>query len=678
MDYQSIKKRYFIIYIFILAFAILCVWRLFDLQIIQGTSYKEISERRLIRAYPIKAPRGEIVDRYGRPLVTNKMGFYVQIQDMNLNDDDLNRTINTILSILSEDGVEYKSDFPIKSAPLRYEFDENGATDEQIQNWKSQNKLENYYSISDVFNYYKNYFKISGEYSDDMACEIISVRYDMKKNNFSIMTPFNLVSDIPMETVQKIKERYSEMIGINVEIEPIREYVNAGLASHILGRTGIIYKEEYDELKDKGYGMNDIIGKDGLERVLESYLKGKDGYKKVEQTRGGNVSQILITQNPTPGNYAVLTLDAKLQGVTENALAEHIEEARNGKGKNAYCGAAVAIEINSGDVLAMASYPSYDLTTYNEDYSSLYSDDKNPLFNRALNGAYTPGSTFKPLVAVAALEEGIINPQTKIRDQGIYRYYAPSYEPTCLIWKNSRTTHGNITASEAIGVSCNYFFYEVGRLLTIDNIDKYAERFGLGETTGIELSESTGIVAGPKYRESINQTWYPGDTLQAAIGQSDNMYTPAQLASYVATLLNKGVRYGLHLVKEVKSYDTGEVILRNNPTVLSENPISEETFAAVKDGMRRVTADGTASGVFENFPIAVGGKTGTAEVSGVGDNVLFVGFAPYDNPQIAVAVVIEKGASSSFAAKVARDMFESYLGINEVEDIATGYNQLIE
>lgn len=678
MEFKNIKGRYFILYIFILIFVGLCVWRLADLQIVQGNAYKEKSESRLIRAYPIKAPRGEIVDRFGRPLVTNKMGFYVQIQDMNLSDDELNRIIYTLLSILDEDGVEYESVFPMKAQPLRYEFDENGASDEQILNWKTANKLDNYGSASDVLNYYKNYFKISGEYSEFDALRIISVRYDMKKKNFSIMTPFNLVTDIQMETVQKIKERSGEMPGVNVEIEPIREYVQAGLASHVLGRTGIIYEEEYRELKDKGYGMNDIIGKDGLEKVLESYLKGKDGYKKVEQTRGGNVSQVLITQEPTPGNYAVLTLDSKLQAVTEKALETHITEARSGKGKNAYCGAAVAVEINSGDVLAMASYPSYDLSKYNEEYSSLYSDSKKPLFNRALNGAYTPGSTFKPLVSIAALEEGIITPNTKILDQGIYRYYAPSYQPTCLIWKNSHTTHGNINVSEAIGVSCNYFFYEVGRLLTIEGINKYAKQFGLGESTGIELSESLGIVAGPEYRNKLNMTWYPGDTLQAAIGQSDNMYTPAQLASYVATLLNRGKRYGLHLVKEVKSYDSGEVIFKNTPTVLSETTIKEENFLAVKDGMRRVTEDGTAKAVFDNFPITVGGKTGTAEVSGGSDNVLFVGFAPYDNPQIAVAVVIEKGASSSFAAKIARDMFESYLGINEVEDIADGYNRLIK
>ncbi len=678
MEFKNIKGRYFVLYIFILIFVGLCVWRLADLQIVQGNAYKEKSESRLIRAYPIKAPRGEIVDRFGRPLVTNKMGFYVQIQDMNLSDDELNRIIYTLLSILDEDGVEYESLFPMKAQPLRYEFDENGASDEQILNWKTANKLDNYGSASDVLNYYKNYFKISGEYSETDALRIISVRYDMKKKNFSIMTPFNLVTDIQMETVQKIKERSAEMPGVNVEIEPIREYVQAGLASHVLGRTGIIYEEEYRELKDKGYGMNDIIGKDGLEKVLESYLKGKDGYKKVEQTRGGNVSQVLITQEPTPGNYAVLTLDSKLQAVTEKALETHITEARSGKGKNAYCGAAVAVEINSGDVLAMASYPSYDLSKYNEEYSSLYSDSKKPLFNRALNGAYAPGSTFKPLVSIAALEEGIITPNTKILDQGIYRYYAPSYQPTCLIWKNSHTTHGNINVSEAIGVSCNYFFYEVGRLLTIEGINKYAKQFGLGESTGIELSESLGIVAGPEYRNKLNMTWYPGDTLQAAIGQSDNMYTPAQLASYVATLLNRGKRYGLHLVKEVKSYDSGEVIFKNTPTVLSETTIKEENFLAVKDGMGRVTEDGTAKAVFDNFPITVGGKTGTAEVSGGSDNVLFVGFAPYDNPQIAVAVVIEKGASSSFAAKIARDMFESYLGINEVEDIADGYNRLIK
>ena len=326
----------------------------------------------------------------------------------------------------------------------------------------------------------------------------------------------------------------------------------------------------------------------------------------------------------------------------------------------------------------MASLPNYNPAEYSKNYTELFNNPQNPLLNRALGGAYTPGSTFKPLTSIAALEEGIITPSTKIADMGVYKYYAPSYQPTCLIWKNTGETHGIINVSEAIGVSCNYFFYDVGRQLGIDKLSNYAKAFGLGQKTGIELAEAEGIVASKEFRESRNMEWYPGDTLQAAIGQSDNMFTPAQLASYVGTIINKGTRYSLHLVKEVRSYSTGEVVYKNEPAVISQHEISDETLSAVKDGMRRVTEDGTAKAVFESFTIPVGGKTGTAEVSQGSDTVLFVGFAPYDNPQIAVAVVLEHGATSRYAAQVARDMFEYYLGLTGVADEVNPVNTILK
>jgi len=500
----------------------------------------------------------------------------------------------------------------------------------------------------------------------------------MTEKSFSVMNPYTFANDIEMNTVQKIKESSFDLGGVSVEIEPVREYVNGSLAAHILGRTGIIYKEEYDTLKNQGYGMNDIIGKDGLEKVLEKYLKGKDGYKRVEQTKSGSLSQTLITKSPETENFAVLTIDSELQRVAEESLQKNIEATRGEKGTDCFAGAAVAVEINTGEVLAMASLPNYHPAQYNKKYTELFNDPQNPLLNRALGGAYTPGSTFKPLTSIAALEEGVITPTTKIEDLGVYKYYAPSYQPTCLIWKNTGETHGYINVSEAIGVSCNYFFYDVGRRLTIDKIAHYAKAFGLGQTTGIELAESEGIVASREFRESRGMEWYPGDTLQAAIGQSDNMFTPTQLASYVSTIINKGSRYALHLVKEIRNYSSGSVVYKNEPQLISNYEISDSTLSAVKDGMRRVTEDGTAKAVFENFSIPVGGKTGTAEVSSGSDTVLFVGFAPYDNPQIAVAVVLEHGATSRYAAQVARDMFEYYLGLSDVSDEKELMNTLLK
>lgn len=678
METKTPLSRIVIIFCFLAVFTVLCIIRLFNLQIINGASYKEKADNMLVRAYSIKAPRGEIVDMYGRPIVTNSMGYYVQIQCMDKQNSTLNETLRQLIKVFKADNCEYFDDFPISGPPYEIYADKGDKREELIKKWKDEQKITGYKTAEEIMAYYNKRYNIPENYSLSEARDVVAIRYTMESKNFNITNPYTFASDIKMDTVQKIKECSFEFPGVSVEIEPIREYVNGSMAAHILGRTGIIYREEYAELKDKGYGMNDIIGKDGLEKVLEKYLKGKDGYKKVEQTKSGNVAQVLSVKGAETENYAVLTLDSKLQKVAEESLDRNIKATRAVKGRDCYSGAAVAVDIKTGGVLAMASLPDYDPAEYTKIYNDLLKDPKKPLFNRALNGAYTPGSTFKPLTSIAALEEGIINPNSIIEDKGIYTYYAPSYQPTCLIWKSSRRTHGKINVSQAIGVSCNYFFYEVGRRLTINKIDEYARKFGLGETTGIELSESSGILAGPEYRKKIGAQWYPGDTLQAAIGQSDNMFTPAQLASYVSTLLNKGKRYSLHLVKEVRSYETGEVVFKNGSKVISENEISSSTLEAVKDGMRRVTEDGTAKAVFDDFPIAVGGKTGTAEVSGGSDTVLFVGFAPYENPQIAVAVVLEHGATSRFAAQVARDMFDCFLGISQVSDEVLYTNKLIK
>lgn len=677
---KDLRLRVIIICLFLAAGFLCCGVRLADLQLVNGEDYRQQSENRLIRAYPIKAPRGEITDMYGRPLVTNKMGYFIQIQAEDKENTGLNETLYSLLKITEENSVSYINDFPIKGENYEISFSEQNSEEEnkkQFEKWKKENKISDLKTPQQVVEHFAKKYKISNEYEKKEVLDVVSVRYTMGTRGFNITTPYVFAKDVDNITLQKIKEHSHNLKGVSVEIEPIREYTNKSMAAHILGRTGIIYAEEYNELKEQGYGINDVIGKDGLEKVLEKYLKGSDGYKKVEQTKNGSVSKVLSVKETETPNYAVLTLDSKLQGITENALKEQITETAKHKGTDCRSGAAVAVEISTGGVLAMASYPSYEPEEYNSNYNKLLEDETKPLFNRALNGAYTPGSTFKPLTAIAALEEGIISPNSIIEDKGIYKYYAPSYQPTCLIWKNSGTTHGRINVSQAIGKSCNYFFYEAGRLLTINKIDEYAKYFGLGEVTGIELSETTGVLAGPEYRKKLDMEWYPGDTLQAAIGQSDNMFTPAQLASYVSTIINKGKRLRLHLVNEVREYKTGNIVYKSKPEVLSEHKISDSTINAVKDGMKRVTEDGTASAVFENFPIEVAGKTGTAEVYGGSDTVLFVGFAPYNNPQIAVAVVLEHGATSSYAAKVARSMFECYLGIGEVEDSLTSRNVLL-
>lgn len=692
MDNRGYGARYIIIMSIVVALAVICIIRLFDLQIMDGGKYRSMAQQRLVQAYPIKAPRGEIVDRNDVPFVKNRMGYVIQFQKIDLDNDSLNEVIIKVCDLIYECGGTLETEFPIfydenneiwgytftdssesrKKLKEAQDSDKDGIDDvdedaaaklkeeqkKELEDWKSENKLTDYDDPVKIVNYYRTLYSVAGKYSDEEALKIVSVRYDMQKSGFSANNPYVISRDADDVTLQRIKENEDEFPGVEIEIEPIRVFAEGKTAAHILGRTGKIYAEEYSELKDKGYGINDIIGKDGLEKFLEPYLKGTDGYKSVSMSRSGGETEIMQSRPVEPGNYARLTLDMELQKATEKALEENITAAVNRSG----AGGAIAIIPNTGEVLALASYPGYDPSKFDEEYNSLVKAKSKPLINRALSGVYSPGSTFKPLTAIAGLETGVIKPDTYIQDKGKYTFF-DSYQPTCLIYSSTGATHGTIEVSEALGVSCNYFFYEVGRLVGIDRLDEYAERFGLGETTGIELGESKGLMASPKHREEMGEVWYPGDVIQAAIGQSDNLFTPAQLANYIATLLNKGRRYRLHLVSEIVDYDTKEVVMRNNPEVLADNPISDSTFKKVTEGMRRVVTSGTARSAFTTAKYKAAGKTGTAEVSDGADNVLFVGFAPYDNPEIVVAVVIEHGASSTYAARVAREIFDAYMDI---------------
>ena len=553
-------------------------------------------------------------------------------------------------------------------------------TGQAITEFKKTRKIPEAADAHGVIGFFKEYYKIEDGYTYEQLRKIIGVRYEMENRLFSNNTPYTFATDVSIDCVTFIKEQQQDFQGIHIMVEPIREYTNGTLAAHILGRVGVMYKEEYEKLKEKKYNINDVIGKDGIEKYLEDYLRGRDGVSSVEHNIDGMMSRVLESQPPVPGNYAVLTIDARLQHALEKSLENTILRLqKTAKGAQARAGSGVVVDVNSGEILAIASYPTFDPAKFNELWGEMSRDPNRPMWNRAISGQYAPGSTFKVLSAFAALESGAISPTDTINCEGVYRVYASSgYTPVCWIYSSYGKGHGRQNVTQAIENSCNYYFYEVGRRLGIDTLYEYGKKFGLGEYTGIELGgEAKGIFAGPEYREKIGSMWYPGDTLQAAIGQSDHLFTPLQIANYIATIANGGNRYKIHLVKSVKSYDGGTCVMENKPEVVEEIKSNWKNYKAIIDGMRRVSETGTAASTFVNYDIPVGGKTGSASVPNGEANGLFVAFAPFDDPQIAIAVVVEHAGSGSAIASVARDVIDAYMKTETADDRIQPYNELV-
>lgn len=655
-------------FIFIIAFTVVVFaafsGRLIQFQIIEGDALRKTADTSLQKTLVQKAARGEILDRYGRVISGNVIEYDVVIQKGDFPaKKDAEKRIRVILDLyrlLEENGETPYTPLPLfldgAGAP---QFDENQPS--AVSALKTFLKKQDYATAQNCFDQLVKRYALE-ELSAEDAFRVMSVRYNMEQNGFDAYYAVTVCENVGIASLTAIKERAADLPGVLISEVPVRDYVQPDLAPHIVGNVGRIYAEEYEELRAKGYKLSDVVGKSGIEKIAEDYLRGTDG-KSTQGTDALAGYSNTLTQ-PQAGNTVLLTLDADMQRVAQEQLEAVIHDiAQTGQkpgnqGADANAGAVVAIKVKTGEVLVSASYPTYDTKQLLADYSSVLNADNQPLYNRALQGAYPPGSTFKPLVAVAALEEGVITPQTTVYCKHRYTFYQ-DYQPKCL------GTHGSILLTRALAVSCNYYFFEVGRQLKIDMIDQYARQFGLGQKTGIGLGdntlpESAGILAGPEYRSSKGEVWNPGDTLQAAIGQSDHLFTPLQLASYVATLCNNGVRYQPRIIKEIVSKDFSTVLVPDEPVVAGRVEASESSFEAVMEGMRSVTTDGTGAHVFGNYPIAVGGKTGSAEVPNGSANAVFIAFAPYDDPEIAVAVVIEHGWHGGSAANVVRAIFDEY------------------
>ena len=514
--------------------------------------------------------------------------------------------------------------------------------------------------------------------ADDRAAA--GVLYELSLRSHGInWSSYIFAQNVDISFISIVKER--SLPGVEFETTTVRQY-NTTYAAHVLGRVGQIYAEEWADYQAQGYPMDAIVGKNGVERAFEEYLRGTAGTLYQETNTSGKViseSWMIDPEtgeelSPRPGGNVALTIDIRLQETVERALAEHIPTLPEAQG-----GAAVIIKVDDGSVLAMASYPTYDLATNTGIGADMDDNILAPLLNRVTMGLYPPGSTFKMVTATGALEEGIITPTDKIRDTGKYMYYAPSYTPSCWIYRQNGGTHGLLNVSQAITESCNVFFYDVGRRLGIEKMNEYARMYGLGEPTGIELGEYTGVVAGPDYTEGVlHQVWYEGSTLSAAIGQENNQFTPLQLANYIATLVNGGNHYSAHLLKEVKSADFSEVLYTREPELLDTIEIDPVNLEAIKKGMLAVTQSGSAAKYFRDLDIKVGAKTGSAQVSVESEsNAVFVAFAPYDDPEIALCIVVEKGGSGSELGAIAADIISYYFSSEATLGAGQGENTLI-
>jgi penicillin-binding protein 2 len=624
--------------------------------------------------YKVETPamRGMIFDRYGRPLISNTV-IYNIIFDYNLWDKEKQHEVLLKLrDVCSKHGVSYADSLPLSlTSP---EFTDGWANHENksLANFIEARKWSLDISAQDLFDKMCKFYKIPEELDYKDARYLIGIRYEMEKASFSSVNGFTFCKNIDIGLVVEINELSGQLPGVLTQCSYTRNY-ETKYAAHILGRVGAIFSDEYQELAKQGYQMDDLVGKDGAEKAFEQYLRGIEGYTtyKIDINDSGRIVDIIEKKEPRAGGNVILTMDLKLQAAVEDALASHINlmvaegfEDPN-KPQDVGGGAAVVLDVNTGDVLAIASYPSYDITRFSELYNELLNDELKPMFNRAISGVYSPGSVFKMVTSVAGLELGIITPSSSIPCTGIYRYYK-DYTPFCWIYKYG-FTHGSETIVTALRDSCNIFFFDVGRQVGIENLSRYARLFGLGDYTGIEIpGESKGFAASPEAKKALEKKpWVDGDTLQASIGQSSNLFTPIQLANYIATLANGGTRYECHLLKYVTGHNFSEIEYATQSVIAGRVEMSGTTFATVMEGMSEVTENGTASDVFKNYSIHVGGKTGSAQVSKGSSNSIFAAFAPFEDPEIAVVVVVEHGGSGNRIAPIARKIFDVYFNLDK-------------
>ena len=674
--------RYNILSILVYIIGIILIIQLFNLQIVHGEEYLETANSRLTRETTIKAARGNILDCNGNLLAGNQIRYSLKIYKSKIDETNLNQTILNTINILESNGDSYNDDFPININPIAYKYQNQ----DSINNWITENELQEGITDEEALNYYIKEYNLEG-YSVEDARKIIAIRYGIEKNGYSSMRGYEISSNISEKSVAQFEEMNNNFPGIDIDYRPIRKYYYGSLASHTLGYVGKIDNEEYKN--NEGYELDDYIGKTGIEYVCEKYLKGTDGIKQTDMSIDGTTTGEYITKEAIAGSDVYLTIDAKVQQAAEQSLKTNIEKINTGgfgEIREVDSGCAVVLNVKTGEVIALVSYPDFEPQLFvdgisTEKWNEYTQEGKSALLNRTIQSAYAPGSIFKMVPAIAGLETNKITKDELINCAGIY---SGGHHPRCWYYTTYGRGHGNLTVSQAIQKSCNCYFYEVGTRIGIETIEQYARYFGLGQKTNIELpGEISGTLAGKTLYDELGETWYYGNTLSAVIGQAENNFTPLQMARYIAMLTNGGQQVDITIIKDIVN-NNGESINKeevegyiNNKLGIEDTNredlnIHQENLKTVLEGMQSVTEEGgTAYSIFRDFDIQIGGKTGSAE-AGNKTNAWFVGFAPYEAPEIAVVVFVENGSHGYYTAEVTKEIMEAYFGLNgEIDENKT-------
>lgn len=727
MDRKEMQntRLYLLAFLLVLALAAY-LFVLYDAQVIHYDEYAAQAIRSIVRTEKVEASRGIITDRNGKPLVSNRSTYDLTFDAALLSpEDDSNEAILRLVQLCQVEGVAWSDNLPIsRYVPYRYTVDqldsqqkrrfltyvkslrpcgdalaqyllrhpeavstpepepEEGAeVPETLTPEERANRLlerlvpgdltaellvEAGITPAKLMDLMRGELNIPEDYTLSQARMVLGVQYELSVRKLDNYEAYVLAEDIGTPFISLLSD--GNYAGAKVTLSSVREYETT-YAAHILGYVGKIGSpEEFDRMKEKGYEYDDLVGKEGAELAFDDYLKGQDGWRMVATNNEGKVTGEFYSTEPEPGNIVELTIDLDFQAQVEGFLEETVTRLNADGDEKRGAGAAV-VRVGTGEVLSLASYPSFDLSTFRqgENYAAVSSDPQAPLFNRAAVGSYPPGSTLKPFTAMAALLEEKVTLKEKIRDTGIWRYPGDEANSYAKCWKTSG--HGNLNVSGAITNSCNYFFAELGFRMGMDTLRERLLQFGLGEKTGIEIPETAGLL--PENPQGQNQAPW------AAFGQSSQLYSPLQLANYIATLVSGGKHCQAHLLKAAKTYDNSAVVAMGNTEPLNTIDISDENLRAVKEGMKGLV-EGTLSPYFRNCVVSAGAKTGTSQVrADTKNHGVFVCFAPYDDPEIAVAIAIERADAGAALASTAVNILNAYFTPNEDSSTVTGENQLL-